>query len=172
MKELLKRIRVFWLLTFRYRFRNVGEGFYCGKHLFIRPGTVSVGNHVFIGKNCHLAVCDLRIGNHVMFAPGVAVVGGDHAYKEVGVPVRDSGRGTEKAVVVEDDVWVGFGCVIMQGVTLGEGCIVAAGSVVTKSIEPYTIWAGNPARYLKDRFNSGEEAVLHSKKIGGKFNKS
>ena len=169
MKELLKRIKIAWLLAFRYRFRKVGRGFYCGSSLYIRPGTVSIGDNVFIGKESHLAVCELSIGNHVMFAPKVAVIGGDHEYGIVGRPLRDTGRGQEMPVVIEDDVWVGYSCIIMHGVTLGEGSVIAAGSVVTKSVPPYTIWGGIPAKHLKDRFGSEEDRSRHSIDIGGNY---
>jgi acetyltransferase-like isoleucine patch superfamily enzyme len=169
LKELLKRMKIAWLLTFRHNFREVGSGFYCGSGLYIRPGTVSIGDNVFIGKEGHLAVCDLSIGNNVMFAPRVAVIGGDHNYDVIGVPSRATGRGQEKPVVVKDDVWVGYGSIIMQGVILGEGSVIAAGSVVTKNVPPYTIWGGIPAKYLKDRFGSEEDRCRHSIDIGGSY---
>jgi chloramphenicol O-acetyltransferase type B len=143
LKELLKRIKIAWLLAFRYRFRKVGRGFYCGSSLYIRPGTVSIGDNVFIG--------------------------GDHEYGIVGRPLRDTGRGQEMPVVIEDDVWVGYSCIIMHGVTLGEGSVIAAGSVVTKSVPPYTIWGGIPAKHLKDRFGSEEDRSRHSIDIGGNY---
>jgi chloramphenicol O-acetyltransferase type B len=132
---------------------------------------VDVGDHVFIGKNSHLAVCDLEIGNYVMLAPSVAIVGGDHGYDTVGVPIRETGRGIQKSVLINDDVWIGYGVIIVQGVTIGEGAIVAAGSVVTEDVPPYTIYGGVPARYLKDRFDSEEDRAEHSMKIGGKYHK-
>ena len=54
-------------------------------------------------------------------------------------------------VVIEDDVFIGCNTVICNTVTIGKGAIIGAGSVVTKSIPPYQVWAGNPARYIKDR---------------------
>lgn len=158
-----------WLLLFKYNFKHVGLNFYCGKGLFVRPNTVSIGNDVFIGKYCHLAVCDLSIGNNVMFAPNVAVVGGDHRFDIVGEAIRTTGRSTEKPVVVEDDVWIGYGTIVMQGVTIGEGAVVAAGSTVVKDIPAYTIWGGSPARFLKNRFDSEQDRLKHSKAINGKY---
>jgi len=169
LKELFKRIRIAWLLKFKYDFKSVGRDFYCGSNLFVRPNTVSVGDGVFIGKDCHLAVCELAIGNYVMFAPRVAVIGGDHDYSVVGVPISNTGRGEQLKVVIEDDVWVGYGSIIMQGVKLGEGCIIAAGSVVTKEVPPYTIWGGAPARQLRTRFAVEEERIEHSRKISGTY---
>ena len=94
---------------------------------------------------------------------------GDHDFTQVGIPITDTGRGEEREVVVEDDVWVGYGTIIMHGVTLGEGSIIAAGSVITKNVPPYTIWGGNPARELRPRFASEAENRAHSQAIGGKY---
>lgn len=150
-----------WLLTTKYHFRSVGKRFYCGANLFVRPDTTSLGKDVFIGSYCHLAVGDLSIGNHVMLAPQVAIVGGDHHYGVVGTPSHATGRRKVRPVVIEDDVWVGYGSIIMHGVTLGEGCVVAAGSVLTKDVPPYEVWGGVPAEFLKVRFSSEEDRSKH-----------
>ena len=64
-------------------------------------------------------------------------------------------------IVVEDDVWIGYGAIIMSGVTIANGCIIAAGSIVTKDTEPYSIYAGNPAKKVKDRFLTEKELNEH-----------
>lgn len=161
-KALAKKIRVWFLLSFRYSFKKVGKNFYMGHSLSVRKGTVEVGDDVFIGSYANLAVCHLKIGNYVMFGPRVGVVGGDHAYEEVGVPIRFAGRGNELPVIIEDDVWVGYNATIMQGVTIGEGAIVAACSLVTKNVAPYTIVGGVPAKFIKYRFDSEEKKTEHS----------
>ena len=106
-----------------------------------------------------------------MLASNVAIVGGDHNFGTIGVPTIFNGRGDEeeKEVIIEKDVWVGFGAIIMHGVKLGEGSIIGAGSVVTKDIEPYTIVAGNPAKFIKYRFHSKEECIKHSREINKKY---
>lgn len=166
-KSILKKIRIFFILSFKYSFVKIGTGFYCGHSLSIRKNTVTVGNNVFIGSNANFAVCELEIGNNVMFGPRVGIVGGDHDYTIVGVHIRDTGRGIEKPVVIEDDVWIGYNSTIMQGVTIGEGSIVAACSLVTKNVEPYTIVGGVPAKLLKYRFN--KKAITEHR---GKLNQS
>ena len=64
-------------------------------------------------------------------------------------------------LIIEDDVWIGHGAIILAGVQIGKGSIVAAGSVVTKDIPPCEIWGGNPAKKIKDRFDSEEAKIKH-----------
>ena len=126
--------------------------------VWLRPYTCSVGNFSFIGPKCWLAVDDLKIGNWVMLAGQVSIVGGDHRHDVVGIPTVQANRGISKPVVIEDDVWVGHRATIMHGVTLGEGSIVAAGSLVTKDVPPFTIVGGCPATKIKMRFSSADIA--------------
>lgn len=169
MKKLLKKIRMFILLQFKYRFKKVGKNFYIGKQIYIRPNTVSVGNNVFIGSFSHLSVKDLFIDDYTMIASSVSIVGGDHNFEIIGIPTIFNGRGKEKEVIIEKDVWIGYGAIIMHGVKLGEGSIIGAGSVVTKDVEPYTIVAGNPAKFVRYRFHSQEGCLKHSRKINRKI---
>ncbi len=102
----------------------------------------------------------LTIGSFVSIASEVKfMLGGNHPYegfstfpfkvKYFGDTLESSTKG---AIVVEDDVWIGYQTLIMSGVTIGQGAIVAAGSVVTRNVAPYTIVGGNPARYIKHRY--------------------
>lgn len=107
----------------------------------------------------------LTIGHFVSIGEGVKILlGGNHPYTGFSTfPFRVKYFGetneahTKGPVVIEDDVWIGADAVILSGVTLGKGCIVGAGSVVTKSVQPYSIVGGNPARFIKYRF---ETAVI------------
>lgn len=171
MKNIFKRIRMFFLLFFVYKFNKKGKQFYIGKNLFIRPNTVSIGNYVFIGSNSHLSVKKLYIDDFTMLASYVSIVGGDHNFESVGIPMILNQRSIEKEVVIKKDVWIGHGVIILHGVTIGEGSIIGAGSIVTKDIEPYSIVAGNPATFIRKRFASEEERVKHSQKINRIYNK-
>ena len=164
-KYLLKRIRILILIFFKYKFVKVGKDFYCGRNLYIKPNTVSVGNSVYFGNYCHLSAGEILIDDYVMLASYVSIVGGDHIYNRSGKTMINSKRGEQKTVVIEKDVWVGHGAIIMHGVTLHEGCIVSAGSIVLKDVQPYSIVAGNPAKKIKNRFESTEENIYHSKSI-------
>jgi acetyltransferase-like isoleucine patch superfamily enzyme len=110
----------------------------------------------------------ITIGNKVLFGPGVTIIGGDHRASDVGrfiYDVLDKKEDDDKDVVIEDDVWVGTNVTILKGVHVGRGAVVAAGAVVTKDVEPYSIVGGVPARRLSCRFSPEEieqhEAVLY-----------
>ena len=99
-----------------------------------------------------------------MLASQVAIVGGDHNYRNPGVPTVFSGRDKLEPTYIGDDVWIGTRSVIMTGVRIGDGAIVAAGSVVTKDVDPYTIVGGVPAKFIKMRF-SDDDIKRHQKML-------
>lgn len=143
------------------------------------PNHVTIGNNVYVGKDVHIE-CNADIGDYVMIANRVALVGRhDHDFRTVGVPVRFSpwvgsanipSTYRDEKVVIETDVWLGFGAVVLSGVCVGRGAIVAAGSVVTKSVEPYAIVGGNPARQIGRRFIDESLIAEHEQSIrNGKF---
>ncbi len=119
--------------------------------------SISVGNDVYIGSGAlFISTKSITIGNKVMFGPRVTIMGGDHNTSKIGKYMRDVHEKRPEddlPVVIEDDVWVGTGVIILKGVTIGRGSLVAAGAVVTKSIPPYAIAAGVPAKKIKWRFS-------------------
>jgi acetyltransferase-like isoleucine patch superfamily enzyme len=135
-----------------------------GKRLSFDPfgyytyATISIGDYVTLGRNpCIIAAkSEIRIGNKVMFGPEVVLIGGGHNTSVVGRYMYDV---TEKqptddlGIIIEDDVWVGARAIILRGVTIGRGSIVGAGAVVKKSMPPYAIIGGNPAKVLKFRWD-------------------
>ncbi|WP_082708764.1 acyltransferase [Thiobacillus denitrificans] len=159
-------------------FRKVlthGHGLHLGARIRIwAPCRVTIGNNVYVGKDVHIE-CNADIGDYVMIANRVALVGRhDHDFRTVGVPVRFSPWvGSAKSpspyrdekVAIESDVWLGFGAVVLSGVCVGRGAIVAAGSVVTKSVEPYAIVGGNPARQIGRRFTDESLVAEHEQRI-------
>lgn len=142
------------VLRFRVLYPNLTldpTGFYCGRAPRIgRECNISIGRNFYMGHHCHLSTPAI-IGNDVLLASQVSFVGGDHKIDGIDVPMRLSGRDQRKVIVVEDDVWIGHGSIILHGVRLGSGCIVAAGSVVTKDVDQHTIVGGNPARVIRRR---------------------
>jgi acetyltransferase-like isoleucine patch superfamily enzyme len=103
-----------------------------------------------------------------MLGPRVSFVGDDHRYDLPGTPMIFSGRPPLRETLVESDVWIGYGSVILSGVCIGRGSIVAAGSVVTKSIPPYEIWGGVPARRIKARFEAEASRQAHDRMLDQK----
>lgn len=138
------------------------------------PERIVIGNSVYIGKEV-LIECNAEIGDYTLIANRVAFVGRhDHDFRAVGIPVRFSPWiGSKKnispnlgsKVVVEPDVWIGYGATVLSGVSLGRGTIVAAGAVVTKSTPAYAIVAGNPAKVVGLRFANKETIKSHEDAI-------
>ena len=88
---------------------------------------------------------------------GVLMFTNEHRHDDLTVPMGLQGRTEVEPIVIGNDVWIGSRSLIMKGVHIGDGAIIAAGSVVTKDVPPYEIWGGNPARFLKSRLPAKEE---------------
>lgn len=141
------------------------------------PDGIIIGDDAYLGKDVHIET-NVEIGRYCLVANRVAFVGRhDHDFRIIGVPVRFSPwvgdsrdpRASE-AVVVEEDVWIGFGSTVLSGVRIGRGSIVAACSVVVRDVPPYSIVAGVPARVIGNRFECSEEIEVHERSIdGGRF---
>src|SRR4051812_44961286 len=114
---------------------------------------VRIGERSGIGIDCHLFGA-VEIGAGVMMGPEVLIYASTHAYGDVALPMIDQGRGPERPVIIEDDVWIGARTIILPGVRVGHGSIIGAGSVVTRDVPPYSVFAGNPGRVVRDRRSS------------------
>ena len=170
----LRRLRNWYNARIKYGIKKFGPNLQCNRGVVVCFHDLEVGHDVFIGYDCYFGVRNIKIGNYVQLAPKVAITGGDHLIEIVGTPIIKTGlesfrdvQTAQKGVTIQDDVWIGWAAVIMDGVTIGEGSVVGAGSIVTKDIPPYSIYAGCPARKIRDRFKSLAERLEHSKKISG-----
>ncbi|NQX76325.1 acyltransferase [Gilvibacter sp.] len=110
-------------------------------------GDVIIGSRTRIGLS-NTVIGPAKIGNDVRLAQNVVLSGLNHNYQGIDIPIHEQGV-TTQPIVVEDESWIGANAVIVPGVTIGKHCIVAAGSVVTKSVPAYSVVAGNPARVIK-----------------------
>lgn len=163
------------LLGFFYK-KSMGS---CGKNVMIKPSTsilkglenFEVGNDVSIPRGAvfYSTEAKLIIKDKVIFGPRPTIITGDHRIDVVGNAIFDSHDklpDNDQDVIIEEDVWTGANIVILKGVTVGRGSVVAAGAVLNKSVPPYSIVGGVPARVLKYRFTIDEilehERILYS----------
>ena len=163
-KSLLNIVRNWLIFGIRYPWVKTGKDVHCQwSTRFWSPNrNITLGDHVGIGHGC-LFQSDTIIGNKVLIACNVAFLNkDDHNYNIIGQAIWDSGRGDKFRIVVEDDVWIGHGAIIVSPARVGRGSIVASGSVVIKDVPRYAIVGGNPARVLKMRF-SEKEIEAHEK---------
>lgn len=161
------------ILQKAYNLYAVRHGVVLGKGVHIGIGSVlwapnrlDVADCVYIGKYCTVE-CDGRIGAHSMLGNQVGLIGRhDHDIRDVERSVRTSrwvgdkdsaGREKEQeSIDVGADVWIGYGAILLSGISIGRGSVVAAGSVVTKDVSAYSIVAGCPAVFKGMRFSDAQ----------------
>lgn len=132
----------------------LGRGIYVGHHAILKgyhAGDLRIGDGTWIGQQCFLhSAGNLTIGANVGIGPSVKIITSSH---------REAGRATPilhspvvfSPVVIEDDVDLGVGAIVLPGVTVGRGAQVGAGAVVTRDVPAYAVVVGNPARVLRER---------------------
>jgi len=137
--------------------------------------SVKLDRYSFCGYNCE--IINAEIGAFCSIANNVIIGGAMHPIEWASTsPVFYAGRDSvkkkfsrfnrpiDKQTIIGNDVWIGDGAFIKQGVTIGDGAIIGMGSVVTKDVAPYTIVAGNPAQFIRNRFdNNTTIAFIESK---------
>ena len=123
---------------------SVVESFACINNAV---GDVIIGDHTRIGLH-NTIIGPVDIGSHVNLAQGITVTALNHNFDDTNKRIDEQGVSTNP-VTIEDDVWIGANAVILPGVTIGEHCVVAAGSVVTKDVPPHSLVAGVPAKVMK-----------------------
>ncbi|CCG98722.1 putative acetyl transferase [Fibrella aestuarina BUZ 2] len=110
-------------------------------------GSVEFGDSCLLGVGSTV-IGPVCFGNNVMTAQHVVLSGLNHDYERIDVPIKNQPVST-RPIVVEDDCWIGANAVVVAGVTIGRHSVVAAGSVVTRDVPPFSVVGGNPARLLK-----------------------
>lgn len=130
-------------------------GDYCelrrGAQLLSYGGNITIGHHSSI--NPYTVVYgqgNICIGNYVRIAAHCTLIPSNHIYTDTSIPICKQGL-LNRGIIIEDDVWIGTGVRVLDGVVIATGCIIGAGSVVTHSTEPYGIYVGIPARKIKSR---------------------
>ena len=138
----------------------------CGKNVVVREGgdytygNIYLGNNIYLGPNLIFmsSRAKIYIGDHVVFGPQAVIISGDHRIDVPGkfideIKDNDKRPQDDQDVIIKGDNWIGARAIILKGVTIGEGAVVAAGAIVTKDVPPYAIVGGNPARVIQYRFD-------------------
>lgn len=129
----------------------------CGQRVNVEKGAnfytgweIELGDDSSLGVDCMIPY-NLKVGKDVMMGPYVVIVGDNHQFSRIDIPMRLQGNIECQPVRIEDDVWIGARAIILPGLTIGKGAIIGAGAVVTKDVPAYAICVGNPARVIKYR---------------------
>jgi len=147
--------------------KNGGGKIIIGDNCMIREGVIlnAYGGIIRLEDNVSLSYGvvitsrgSVRLGSNVLIGEYTSIRDCDHRFDDINKPVRKQGY-TTKPVLIEDDVWIGRGCSINKGVTIGKGAVIGANSVVTRSIPPYAVAVGSPARVIKYRWKSANVDV-------------
>jgi len=161
-KSVLNAFRNVLMFRIRYPWIRTGHNVHCqwSTRFWSPRKHIVIGNNVGIGHGGTF-LADTEIGDNVLIASNVAFLNSDeHLYDVVGKVLWDSGKGYRYEIIIDDDVWIGHGAIILAPAHIGRGAIIAAGSVVASSVPAYSIVGGNPARMIKMRF-SPEQIVAH-----------
>jgi acetyltransferase-like isoleucine patch superfamily enzyme len=116
-------------------------------------GDLFIGEHAVINSGCVLYTGQgIRIGNYVAIAANCTLAAVNHAYKDKSRLIREQGFLPGKGgILIEDDVWIGANCVLLDGAVLRRGCVLGAGSVARGELSAYTVYAGQPLRVVGGR---------------------
>ncbi len=170
--------------------KRVGEDVFVSANVEIRrPHLITIGNHVAIDTGAYITTA-AEIGDYVHIGPYTTFIGGERGFFKIGnfsgiaagcriICASDDYLGSgmigptipkkyqviiAEPVILEDFVTLGVNVIVMPGVKLGEGSVVAAGSIVTKDTEPWYVYAGSPARRIKER--PRETILAYAKELG------
>jgi len=172
-RKFILQLRDLYLVNIKWKNYKIGNNFHAGKNVVIwAKDIVEIGNNCYIGRNSQIET-NIKIGNDVLIANSVAIVGRyDHNYQEFGKTIRQSSqirdsdynwKAIGEVTIIENDVWIGYGVIILSGITIKTGSIIAAGSVVTKNVKEYEIYGGNPAKKISNRFENNIDLKKHIK---------
>lgn len=142
---------------------QIGEGTSVGDNTWLNVcirdelTRIIIGRTVLIGRQSMISCADvLEIGDYNVLAPRVYISNTDHGYEDLTKPILLQGIPEDRKMVIEENCWFGINTVIMGGITVGRGSVVAANSVVNKSLPPFVVVAGNPFKIIK-MYNSKEK---------------
>jgi acetyltransferase-like isoleucine patch superfamily enzyme len=140
---------------------EVGQGAFLGRGTILscKDGDITLGDHANLGFHCEIfSGSSVTVGAHALFAAQVYLVGGGHEFEARDAAVIDQPR-TSRGIVLGDNVWLGTGAKVLDGVTIGKDAVVGAGAVVNTDLPDGAIAAGVPARVLRSRGDGARAAA-------------
>lgn len=118
-----------------------------------------IGNYNYIARRC--SFYNVKTGNYCCFGPDVHIGGMQHSYWWYSMsPLLSDKCEQPKQTIIGNDVWIAAGCIIKQGITIGDGAVIGANSFVNKDVEPFSIVAGSPAKLIKYRFDENIQKAI------------
>ncbi|MCP4264264.1 MAG: acyltransferase [Maribacter sp.] len=132
---------------------SIGSKCYVDRNVIIscNGGDIIIGDHCSFNPYCVIyGHGGLRIGNDVRIAAGTIIIPANHGFNDKNRKICEQPI-SAKGITIGNDCWIGAGVNILDGVTIGDGCVIGAGSVVTKTVEPFTVVVGNPAKVIRNR---------------------
>ena len=161
-EHIMKILRYLYYFRSTAKFKKAGKNLHFSKGgMFIRPREIEMGSNVFISNNFHISAYKLKFGSNIMIGPNLVIECTNHKMCSVGKTMYDEAKIKDgRGVSIEDDVWMGANVVILPDVVISEGAVIGAGSIVTRSLPPYSVCVGTPCKPVKKRF-SVEEMKQH-----------
>lgn len=136
---------------------RIGNNVYIGRNTILscKEGSIYLDDFCNLSANCSLlSETEIRLGKYCFLAGYCYLVaGGNHSFERPDVPIMFQPSVSKGGIRIEEDVWLGAGAIVLDGVSIGKGSVVGAGSVVTNSLPEYTISYGIPARVMRNRKN-------------------
>ena len=142
-----------------------GKGCHINEPGYFTYSQIELGTGVHIGKDCVLMAAESKIiiKDNVVFGPHIFLIGGNHRFDIVGRTIKSihEKRPQDDAdIIIDEECWLGANCIVLKGVHIGRGCVIGAGSIVTKDIPPYTIYTN---KGLRPRFT--EEQIKEHERL-------
>jgi len=171
-----KTMKLFERLRCKYILSLIKHGENCQIEGFgsFSYNNITMGDNVYIGENCCLISSNAQIviGSNVMISSHAMLASGNHRINVIGelmINITEKEINDDKDIIIDDDVWIGMGAIVLKGVHIGRGSVIGAGSILTKDIPEYSIYTGGFLNKTSKRFNEDQllehHKILYEKKV-------